>query len=123
MRKYVNTYRREFEKNGKKHSKAPKIQRLVTPLTLQRKRRRSALKKAKHEKSRAEAAEYHKLLVQVRQWLQLTVVDCRLGTDRCGGMYGFVLLHRACVLGVCVRFTVCLKFHKYQCIAAMIVWR
>ncbi len=39
MRKYVNTYRRSFEKNGKKHSKAPKIQRLVTPLTLQRKRR------------------------------------------------------------------------------------
>lgn len=35
MRKYVNTYRRTFEKNGKKHSKAPKIQRLVTPLTLQ----------------------------------------------------------------------------------------
>jgi small subunit ribosomal protein S6e len=32
VRKYVNTYRREFEtKNGKKHSKAPKIQRLVTP--------------------------------------------------------------------------------------------
>ncbi len=31
MRKYVNTYRREFERNGKKHSKAPKIQRLVTP--------------------------------------------------------------------------------------------
>jgi len=64
VRKYVNTYRREFEKNGKKHSKAPKIQRLVTPVTLQRKRRRNALKKAKHEKARAEAAEYHKLLVQ-----------------------------------------------------------
>jgi len=27
VRKYVNTYRRSFEKNGKKHSKAPKIQR------------------------------------------------------------------------------------------------
>ena len=27
VRKYVNTYRRTFEKNGKKHSKAPKIQR------------------------------------------------------------------------------------------------
>jgi len=64
VRKYVNTYRREFEKNGKKHSKAPKIQRLVTPVTLQRKRRRAALKKAKHEKARTEAGEYHKLLVQ-----------------------------------------------------------
>lgn len=66
VRKYVNTYRREFEANGKKHSKAPKIQRLVTPETLQRKRRKAAVKKAKHEKSRTEAAEYHKLLMQVR---------------------------------------------------------
>eukprot|EP00878_Enallax_costatus_P000128 GHUV01000168.1.p1 GENE.GHUV01000168.1~~GHUV01000168.1.p1 ORF type:complete len:247 (+),score=75.57 GHUV01000168.1:155-895(+) len=64
VRKYVNTYRREFEVNGKKHSKAPKIQRLVTPETLQRKRRKAAVKKAKHEKSHTEAAEYHKLLMQ-----------------------------------------------------------
>ncbi|KAF6264833.1 ribosomal protein S6e-domain-containing protein [Scenedesmus sp. NREL 46B-D3] len=64
VRKYVNTYRRTFESNGKKHSKAPRIQRLVTPETLQRKRRKAAVKKAKHEKSRTEAAEYHKLLVQ-----------------------------------------------------------
>ena len=65
VRKYVNTYRREFEaKSGHKRSKAPKVQRLVTPLVLQRKRRRAALKKAKHERSRAEAADYHKLLVQ-----------------------------------------------------------
>lgn len=35
VRKYVNTYRRTFEANGKKHSKAPKIQRLITPETLQ----------------------------------------------------------------------------------------
>jgi hypothetical protein len=33
------------ESNGKTHSKAPKIQRLVTPLTLQRKRRRNSLKR------------------------------------------------------------------------------
>jgi small subunit ribosomal protein S6e len=65
VRKYVNTYRRTFEdKKGKKHSKAPKIQRLVTPLTLQRKRHRDSVKKALHEKARTEAAEYHKLLVQ-----------------------------------------------------------
>ncbi|CAI8592468.1 unnamed protein product [Vicia faba] len=38
VRKYVNTYRRTFTtKVGKKKSKAPKIQRMVTPLTLQRK--------------------------------------------------------------------------------------
>mmetsp|Transcript_32455 Transcript_32455/g.70174 ORF Transcript_32455/g.70174 Transcript_32455/m.70174 type:complete len:252 (+) Transcript_32455:16-771(+) len=65
VRKYVNTYRRTFEdKAGKKHSKAPKIQRLVTPEVLQRKRRRASAKKASLEKSKAEAAEYHKLLMQ-----------------------------------------------------------
>eukprot|EP00199_Chlamydomonas_sp_CCMP681_P005624 CAMPEP_0119105854 /NCGR_PEP_ID=MMETSP1180-20130426/3702_1 /TAXON_ID=3052 ORGANISM="Chlamydomonas cf sp, Strain CCMP681" /NCGR_SAMPLE_ID=MMETSP1180 /ASSEMBLY_ACC=CAM_ASM_000741 /LENGTH=252 /DNA_ID=CAMNT_0007091023 /DNA_START=67 /DNA_END=825 /DNA_ORIENTATION=+ len=65
VRKYVNTYRRSFEtKAGKKHSKAPKIQRLITPLTLQRKRRLASLKKAGLEKSKSQAADYHKLLVQ-----------------------------------------------------------
>lgn len=48
--------------SGKKRSKAPKIQRLVTPLTLQRKRRRIAIKKERVAKSKAEAAEYQKLL-------------------------------------------------------------
>ncbi|RZC87780.1 hypothetical protein C5167_028233 [Papaver somniferum] len=43
--KYVNTYRRSFtNKKGKQTSKAPKVQRLVTPLTLQRKRGRIAEK-------------------------------------------------------------------------------
>ena len=62
VRKYVNIYRREWEKDGKKRSRAPKIQRLVTPQTLQRKRHIRALKTAKIAKSKAEAAEYHKLL-------------------------------------------------------------
>ncbi|KAI9115733.1 hypothetical protein K1719_013402 [Acacia pycnantha] len=44
----------------KKVSKAPKIQRLVTPLTLQRKRARIAVKKKRIAKD--EAAEYQKLL-------------------------------------------------------------
>jgi len=44
--------------------KAPKIQRLVTPLSLQRKRRRLALKKRRAEKSKLEATEYAKLLTQ-----------------------------------------------------------
>ena len=60
VRQYVNTYRREFESaTGKKKSKAPKIQRLVTPLVIKRKHARAAAKKAK---SKSEAAEYHKLL-------------------------------------------------------------
>ena len=63
VRKYVNTYRREFESaTGKKKSKAPKIQRLVTANTLQRKRGERAAKKAAIAKKQSEAQEYHKLL-------------------------------------------------------------
>jgi small subunit ribosomal protein S6e len=65
VRKYV--IRRELppkEGKEKKSSKAPKIQRLVTPITLQRKRRRISLKKRWAEKSKQDAAEYAKLLAQ-----------------------------------------------------------
>lgn len=59
VRRPVNT------KEGKKpRTKAPKIQRLVTPLVLQRKRHRLALKKRRAEKRRVDAAEYAKLLAQ-----------------------------------------------------------
>ncbi|KVI08599.1 Ribosomal protein S6e [Cynara cardunculus var. scolymus] len=47
---------------GKECSKAPKIQRLVTPLTLQRKRARIADKKKRIAKAKSEAADYQKLL-------------------------------------------------------------
>ena len=63
VRKYV--VRREFEnKAGKKKSKAPKIQRLVTPLTLQRKRAHQAVKKARIVKKKSDAADYQKILNQ-----------------------------------------------------------
>jgi len=67
VRKYV--IRREIPvKEGKtakgKRTKAPKIQRLVTPQTIQRKRHRLALKRERTEKNKAEAAEYAKLLAQ-----------------------------------------------------------
>jgi len=61
-RKYV--IRREIPgKDGRKgYSKAPKIQRLVTPRMLQHKRRRLAEKKKWSAKSKASAAEYAQLL-------------------------------------------------------------
>jgi len=65
VRKYV--IRRELPlKEGKKKkvTKAPRIQRLVTPVTLQRKRHRIALKKKRSEKNKTEAAEYAKLIAQ-----------------------------------------------------------
>jgi len=65
VRKYVVTYSRTVEsKNGKKHTRSPKIQRLVTPLTLQRKRHRVSIKKIQREKVKGEAQDYHKLLMQ-----------------------------------------------------------
>lgn len=48
----------------KPRSKAPKIQRLVTPVVLQRKRHRLALKRRRATKQREDAAEYAKLLAQ-----------------------------------------------------------
>merc|ERR1712070_69256 len=63
VRKYV--IRREIpakSEDKKPGSKAPKIQRLVTPLTLQRKRHRLSIKKDRQIKAKTEAAEYQKLL-------------------------------------------------------------
>ena len=52
-------------KEGKKQKyKAPKLQRLVTPVMLQRKRHRVALKRRRAEKNRQAAAEYAKILAQ-----------------------------------------------------------
>jgi small subunit ribosomal protein S6e len=64
VRKFV--IRRELPaKDGKKpQTKAPKIQRLITPRRLQRKRHLQAVKVHRAEKGRQEAADYAKLLHQ-----------------------------------------------------------
>merc|ERR1712003_430187 len=63
VRKYV--IRRVFtSKKGKNRNKAPKIQRLVTPLTLQRKRARKAEKMNSVLRNKEEAAAYKKLIAQ-----------------------------------------------------------
>jgi len=46
--------------------KAPKIQRLITPDRLHRKRRRQILKERRVEKAKTDAQEYAKLLAQIR---------------------------------------------------------
>ncbi len=51
------------KKNGKTTLRCPKIQRLVTPQTLQRERRRNALRRERITRKKTEEAEYHKLLV------------------------------------------------------------
>merc|ERR1712225_95257 len=49
-------------KGGKEYNKAPKIQRLVTPVQLQRKRHRVALKRQRAEKNKTEKAAYQALV-------------------------------------------------------------
>uniref|UniRef100_A0A7S2I6D2 40S ribosomal protein S6 n=1 Tax=Helicotheca tamesis TaxID=374047 RepID=A0A7S2I6D2_9STRA len=63
VRKYViaRTY---TNKKGKTVRKAPKIQRLVTPLTLQRKRARKAAKMNSVLRNKEEAAAYKKVVAQ-----------------------------------------------------------
>lgn len=56
VRKYVIA--RTFEKKGKTVTKRPKIQRLVTPVTLSRKRHRAAIAVAALKKSKEDAATY-----------------------------------------------------------------
>lgn len=60
IRKYVIA--RTFEKKGKTVTKRPKIQRLVTPVTLHRKRQRESAQKAALQKSKEDAAAYTALV-------------------------------------------------------------
>ncbi|KAL7295183.1 40S ribosomal protein S6-like [Trichogramma pretiosum] len=63
VRRFV--VKRPVQKEGKKEKlKAPKIQRLITPVTLQRKRHRVALKKRRCLARKEQAEEYAKLLAQ-----------------------------------------------------------
>ncbi|KAI9202612.1 ribosomal protein S6e-domain-containing protein [Polychytrium aggregatum] len=65
VRKYVIRREVPSKKEGKPAtSKAPKIQRLVTPVTLQRKRSRVAAKKRQAEAVKEQAADYAKILAQ-----------------------------------------------------------
>ena len=45
-------------------NKAPKIQRLVTPVVLQRRRQMKSIEKKRHERVKAEAQAYEKLRKQ-----------------------------------------------------------
>ncbi|KAB0385478.1 hypothetical protein FD755_000434 [Muntiacus reevesi] len=64
--------RKHLNKGKKPRTKAPKIQRLMTPQVLQHKRRRIALKKQRTKKNKEEAAEYAKLLEQIAKRRRLS---------------------------------------------------
>lgn len=63
VRKYVIA--RKFEKKGKTVTKRPNIQRLITPIRIQRKRARAAAKKTCQAKSQRDASEYARCVVLV----------------------------------------------------------
>lgn len=62
--KYVVTRKFTAKKSGKERSKRPKIQRLVTPLTLQHARQRMSAARQSQERHREEKSAYEKLLAQ-----------------------------------------------------------
>jgi len=64
VRKYVIRRELPAKEGKKKRTKAPKIQRLVTPKVLQHRRHRIALRKKRTERHKAEAADYAKLVAQ-----------------------------------------------------------
>jgi small subunit ribosomal protein S6e len=71
VRKYVIRRELPAKAEGKKpSSKAPKIQRLVTPAMLQRKRHMLSIKKQRQAKAKSDAADYQKLLAQRQKELR-----------------------------------------------------
>ncbi|RYP02823.1 hypothetical protein DL764_005586 [Monosporascus ibericus] len=78
VRKYV--IRREVQPKGEgkqPYTKAPKIQRLVTPQRLQHKRHRIALKRRQAEKVKDEANEYAQILAKRVQEARAQKADAR----------------------------------------------
>ncbi|KJE93376.1 ribosomal protein S6, variant 1 [Capsaspora owczarzaki ATCC 30864] len=78
VRKYV--IRRKIEKEGKKPTtKAPRIQRLVTSVTLQRKRHRAALQTARATKAAQQKQEYTTLIAQRQKAARDALINKRRG--------------------------------------------
>lgn len=67
VRRFVVLYRRTIEKNGKKRTKCPKIQRLVTPERLRRKRIFKTERVEAWKNTKKSQAEYKKLLQDLRK--------------------------------------------------------
>ena len=64
VRKYVVRKPLKVKEGKKEKFRAPKIQRLITPIRLQRKRRSIAMKKKRADRQKVQHAEYTKMLAQ-----------------------------------------------------------
>jgi len=67
VRQYVVKRPMPVTEGKKQRFKAPKIQRLITPVVLQRKRRRLAMKRKRSQKRKENAAEYARLLATLQK--------------------------------------------------------
>jgi len=77
VRQFVSRKRIKDGKNGKPRYKSPKIQRLVTPLSIHRKKRRIAIKKQRSEKSKKAADDYAALLANIRREKRKALIEKR----------------------------------------------
>jgi small subunit ribosomal protein S6e len=64
-------------KNGKARYVSPKIQRLITPVMLHRKKHRLAVKKQRRDKSKKEAEDYAALLANIRREKRKALIEKR----------------------------------------------
>jgi len=64
-------------KNGKARYVSPKIQRLITPVMLHRKKHRLAVKKLRREKGKKEASDYASLLANIRREKRKVLIEKR----------------------------------------------
>jgi len=67
VRQFVSRKRVKDSKKGRAHYVSPKIQRLITPARLHRKKKLLNLKKKRTEKSKQEASDYSALLANIRR--------------------------------------------------------
>jgi hypothetical protein len=89
VRKYVIRHEKPSKKEGLTNSKAPKIQRLITPQSLQRKRHLKAVKHRSVLNSKEAAAEYAQLLAlrlkEKKEKLKVQQQKRRLSSTRKSG--------------------------------------
>jgi small subunit ribosomal protein S6e len=80
VRRFVVLYKRTIEKNGKKRVKCPKIQRLITPERLRRKRIFKSERVEAWKNTTKAKAEYRKLLLELRK--KRLAASTKAGADR-----------------------------------------
>jgi len=77
VRQFVSRKKIKDGKNGKPRFQSPKIQRLITPVMLHRKKRRLNIKKQRREKAKKDSTEYAQLLGNIRREKRKALLEKR----------------------------------------------